>query len=450
MELKGKKVLLVGLAKTGISTIKCLAKYGADITVNDIKTEDQLEEIIAEIKDIDGIKYILGHHPENISDIDMVVVSPGVPLDLPFIKKVIEENKELIGEVELAYQLAKKPYFVGITGTNGKTTTTSLTGEIFEKAGKETYVVGNIGNPVIDAVQAANEGASFVTELSSFQLESIKDFKPSVSAVLNITEDHMNRHHTMENYIDAKARVFMNQDKENFCVLNYDDELTRALAEKCNANVVFFSRLEKLEKGIYVENGDIIIDIDEKINLMKVCELSLPGGHNLENCMAAAAMAYVSGIDIEVIREVLKTFKAVEHRLEFVKEVEGVKYVNDSKGTNPDSTIKAVQAYENPIILIAGGYDKGSTYDELLEIAKKNVKTLVLLGQTADKIEEAARRIGFTDIHRVEDMKEAVKTCHDIAKEGDIVLLSPACASWGMYKNFEVRGKDFKDNVNSL
>lgn len=450
MELKGKKVLLVGLAKTGISTIKCLAKYGADITVNDIKTEDQLEEIIAEIKDIDGIKYILGHHPENISDIDMVVVSPGVPLDLPFIKKVIEENKELIGEVELAYQLAKKPYFVGITGTNGKTTTTSLTGEIFEKAGKETYVVGNIGNPVIDAVQAANEGASFVTELSSFQLESIKDFKPSVSAVLNITEDHMNRHHTMENYIDAKARVFMNQDKENFCVLNYDDELTRALAEKCNANVVFFSRLEKLEKGVYVENGDIIIDINEKINLMKVCELSLPGGHNLENCMAAAAMAYVSGIDIEVIREVLKTFKAVEHRLEFVKEVEGVKYVNDSKGTNPDSTIKAVQAYENPIILIAGGYDKGSTYDELLEIAKKNVKTLVLLGQTADKIEEAARRIGFTDIHRVEDMKEAVKTCHDIAKEGDIVLLSPACASWGMYKNFEVRGKDFKDNVNSL
>ena len=450
MELKGKKVLLVGLAKTGISTIKCLAKYGADITVNDIKTEDQLEEIIAEIKDIDGIKYILGHHPENISDIDMVVVSPGVPLDLPFIKKVIEENKELIGEVELAYQLAKKPYFVGITGTNGKTTTTSLTGEIFEKAGKETYVVGNIGNPVIDAVQAANEGASFVTELSSFQLESIKDFKPSVSAVLNITEDHMNRHHTMENYIDAKARVFMNQDKENFCVLNYDDELTRALAEKCNANVVFFSRLEKLEKGVYVENGDIIIDINEKTNLMKVCELSLPGGHNLENCMAAAAMAYVSGIDIEVIREVLKTFKAVEHRLEFVKEVEGVKYVNDSKGTNPDSTIKAVQAYENPIILIAGGYDKGSTYDELLEIAKKNVKTLVLLGQTADKIEEAARRIGFTDIHRVEDMKEAVKTCHDIAKEGDIVLLSPACASWGMYKNFEVRGKDFKDNVNSL
>ena len=450
MELKGKKVLLVGLAKTGISTIKCLAKYGADITVNDIKTEDQLEEIIAEIKDIDGIKYILGHHPENISDIDMVVVSPGVPLDLPFIKKVIEENKELIGEVELAYELANKPYFVGITGTNGKTTTTSLTGEIFEKAGKETYVVGNIGNPVIDAVQAANEGASFVTELSSFQLESIKDFRPSVSAVLNITEDHMNRHHTMENYIDAKARVFMNQDKENFCVLNYDDELTRALAEKCNANVVFFSRLEKLEKGIYVENGDIIIDIDEKINLMKVCELSLPGGHNLENCMAAAAMAYVSGIDIEVIREVLKTFKAVEHRLEFVKEVEGVKYVNDSKGTNPDSTIKAVQAYENPIILIAGGYDKGSTYDELLEIAKKNVKTLVLLGQTADKIEEAARRIGFTDIHRVEDMKEAVKTCHDIAKKGDIVLLSPACASWGMYKNFEVRGKDFKDNVNSL
>ncbi|WP_300278239.1 UDP-N-acetylmuramoyl-L-alanine--D-glutamate ligase [Peptacetobacter sp.] len=450
MELKGKKVLLVGLAKTGISTIKCLAKYGADITVNDIKTEDKLEEIISEIKDIDGIKYILGHHPEDISDIDMVVVSPGVPLDLPFIKKIINNNKELIGEVELAYRLSKKPYFVGITGTNGKTTTTSLTGEIFKKANKETYIVGNIGNPVIDAVQCANEKACFITELSSFQLESIVDFKPNVSAVLNITEDHMNRHHTMENYIDAKSRVFMNQDKTDFCVLNYDDEITRNLAEKCNANVVFFSRKEMLKKGVYLEEGNIIINIDKKINLMKVEELSLPGGHNLENCMAAIAMSYVSGIDISVIKEVLKTFKAVEHRLEFVKEINGIKYVNDSKGTNPDSTIKAVQAYENPIILIAGGYDKGSDYNELLEIAKKNVKTIVLMGETSDKIEKTAKNHGILDIHKVENMKEAVLTCSKLAKEGDVVLLSPACASWGMYNNFEERGKDFKDNVNNL
>lgn len=450
MELKGKKVLLVGLAKTGISTIKCLAKYGADITVNDIKTEDKLEEIISEIKDIDGIKYILGHHPEDISDIEMVVVSPGVPLDLPFIKKIIDNNKELIGEVELAYRLSKKPYFVGITGTNGKTTTTSLTGEIFERANKETYIVGNIGNPVIDAVQCANEKACFITELSSFQLESIVDFKPNVSAVLNITEDHMNRHHTMENYIDAKSRVFMNQDKTDFCVLNYDDEITRNLAKKCNANIVFFSRKEKLKNGVYVEDGNIIIDIDRKINLMKVEELSLPGGHNLENCMAAIAMSYVSGIDISIIKEVLKTFKAVEHRLEFVKEVDGVKYVNDSKGTNPDSTIKAVQAYKNPIILIAGGYDKGSDYNELLEIAKKNVKTIVLMGQTADKIEKTAINHGISDIYKVENMKDAVLTCSNIAKKGEVVLLSPACASWGMYNNFEERGKDFKDNVNNL
>lgn len=450
MELKGKKVLLVGLAKTGISTIKCLAKYGADITVNDIKTEDKLEEIISEIKDIDGIKYILGHHPEDISDIEMVVVSPGVPLDLPFIKKVIEEKKELIGEVELAYRLSKEPYFVGITGTNGKTTTTSLTGEIFEKANRETYIVGNIGNPVIDAVQQADKKACYITELSSFQLESIKDFKPNVSAVLNVTEDHMNRHHTMENYIEAKARVFMNQDKNDFCILNYDDEITRELAKKCSANVIFFSRKQKVENGVYLENGEIIIDINEKINLMKVEELSLPGGHNLENCMAAIAMSYVSGIDIEVIKNVLKTFKAVEHRLEFVKDLDGVKYVNDSKGTNPDSTIKAVQAYKSPIILIAGGYDKGSDYNELLEIAKKNVKTIVLMGETAEKIKETAIKHGILDIYKVENMKEAVITCHKLAKEGDVVLLSPACASWGMYNNFEERGRDFKNNVNNL
>ena len=452
MELKGKRVLLVGLAKTGVSTIKCLAEKGADITVNDIKTEDKLKDIINEISDIEGIKYILGHHPEDISGVDIVVVSPGVPLDLPFIEKIKKEGIYLIGEVELAYQIADEPYFIGITGTNGKTTTTSLTGEIFEAAGKETYVVGNIGNPVIDAAKDASKGASYVTELSSFQLESIDSFRPKVSAVLNVTEDHMNRHHTMENYIAAKARVFENQKEEDFCVLNYDDETTRNLAKDCKSKVVFFSRKEKPEGGIYLdENNNIIIAVsgNEEV-LMNAKELSLPGGHNLENCMAAAAMAYVSGIDMDVIRHILKTFKAVEHRLEFTRERNGVIYVNDSKGTNPDSTIKAVQAYENPIILIAGGYDKGSVFDELLEIAKENVRTLILMGVTADTIEECARKHGFEDIYRVNNMKEAVEKAEAVSKEGDVVLLSPACASWDMYKCFEDRGNDFKENVNRL
>lgn len=451
MDLKGKNVLLIGLAKTGISTIKLLDKLEANITVNDIKTEEKLSDILSELKDIKNAKYILGYHPEEVSHIDLAVVSPGVPLDLPFIKKLYSSNIEVIGEVELAYRLLDNPTFVGITGTNGKTTTTSLVGEIFKAAKEDTYVVGNIGKPVIETVGVANEKSVLVTELSSFQLESIVDFKPRVSMILNLSPDHLNRHHTMENYIMAKANIFKNQDKNDFTILNYDDEAVRELANKCDSQVLYFSRKSQDVSGVYVnDEGNIVINVDKKIVLLNKDELSLPGGHNLENCMAAALGAYVLGVDLDVIREVLKTFKAVEHRLEYVRTLDGVMYVNDSKGTNPDSTIKAVTSYKNPIILIAGGYDKDSTYDELLDIAKENVKALVLLGATAPKIEACAKTKGFETIKRVKDMKEAVKVSHELANEGDVVLLSPACASWDMYTSFEVRGRDFKDNVNNL
>ena len=451
MNLKNKKVLLVGLAKTGVSTIKHLNRLGAKVVVNDIKDKDKLKDILDELSDLNNVEYILGHHPENIDDIDMTVVSPGVPLDLPFILKIKSKNIEIIGEVELAYRLSKNPIFIGITGTNGKTTTTSLVGEIFKKANRDTYIVGNIGNPVIDTVGVANENSVLVTELSSFQLESIATFKPHVSAILNFTEDHLNRHHTMEAYMEAKARIFENQDSKDFCVLNYDDEDVRSLSDNVKAKKIFFSRKKSLECGIYLdEDKNIIVNINEKITLLNKDELSLPGDHNLENCMAAAAIAYVSNIDIDTIREVLKTFKAVEHRLEYVKTVNGVMYVNDSKGTNPDSTIKAVTSYKKPIVLIAGGYDKDSTYDELLDIAKQNVKALVLLGETAPKIEACAKTKGFETIKIVKSMKEAVETSAQLANEGDVVLLSPACASWDMYTSFEVRGRDFKDNVNNL
>lgn len=452
MNLRGKNVLLVGLAKTGVSTIKCLDKLGASITVNDIKEESKLKEILDELKSINNVKYILGSHPESIDDIELVVVSPGVPLDLPFILKLKDSKIEIIGEVELAFRISKNPTFVGITGTNGKTTTTSLVGEIFKMDNKDTYVVGNIGNPVIDAVQMADEKSVLVTELSSFQLESIDTFRPKVSAILNITEDHLNRHHTMENYIQAKSRIFKNQQEEDFCILNYDDEIVRDLDKSCNANVVYFSITEKLEKGIYLDEDDnIVIDIDEKIVFINKDELSLPGNHNLENCMAAIGISYVSNVSLDSIKKVVTTFNAVEHRQEFVRELNSVMYVNDSKGTNPDSTIKAVQSYKRPIILIAGGMDKGSNFDELLEIAKQNnVKSLVLLGETALKIQECAKNKGFKEIHMVNNMKEAVETSSKIAKCNDIVLLSPACASWDMYKSFEERGKDFKDNVNNL
>lgn len=451
MNLKNKNILLVGLAKTGISTIKHLNKLGAKVVVNDIKDKDKLKGILDELSDLNNVEYILGYHPENVDDIDMAVVSPGVPLDLPFILKLKSKNIEIIGEVELAYRLSQNPMFIGITGTNGKTTTTSLVGEIFKKANIDTYIVGNIGNPVIDTVDTANENSVLVTELSSFQLESIDTFKPHVSAILNFTEDHLNRHHTMEAYMEAKARIFKNQDEKDFCVLNYDDKDVKSLSDNVKAKKIFFSRKKSLDCGIYLdEDNNIIINIDKKIKLLNKDELSLPGNHNLENCMAAAAIAYVSNIDIDVIREVLKTFAGVEHRQEFVRNLNGIMFVNDSKATNPDSSIKAIESYNRPIVLIAGGMDKQSSFDEFLDVAKENVYALVLLGETAQKIKECAQNKGFDNITVVKDMKEAVNASYQIAKDGDVVLLSPACASWDMYKSFEVRGIDFKDNVHNL
>ena len=451
MNLKSKKILLIGLAKTGVSTIKYLDKLGAKIVLNDIKDKNELKNILNELSDLKNVEYILGYHPENIDDIDMAIVSPGVPLDLPFILKIKEKNIELIGEVELAYRLSNNPIFIGITGTNGKTTTTSLVGEIFKTAKFDTYTVGNIGNPVIDTVDITDENSVLVTELSSFQLESIDKFKPKVSAILNFTEDHMNRHHTMENYISAKSNIFKNQDEKDFCILNYDDEMVRELEDKIKAKVIFFSRKKELKEGIYLDKDDnIVINIDKKITLLNKKELSLPGNHNLENAMAAIAISYVLNVDLEVIKNILKSFASVSHRQEFVRDINNITFINDSKGTNPDSTIKAIESYNRPIVLIAGGKDKGSKFDELLDIAKNKVRALVLMGETSHIIEKCAREKGFKHIYIVNDMKEAVKTSYDIAIKNDIVLLSPACASWDMYKSFEVRGDDFKNNVNNL
>lgn len=452
MDLKNKNVLLVGLAKTGVSTIKKLNKLGANIIVNDIKPKEKLEGIIEEIDNLDNIEYVLGKHLENIENIDLTIVSPGVPLDLPFIEKIKSEGIKIIGEVELAYKLSKNPTFIGITGTNGKTTTTSLVGEMFKKANKDTYIVGNIGNPVIDTVDLTNENSYLVTELSSFQLESIEDFKPKVSTIINITEDHLNRHHTMENYINAKARVFKNQDKTDFTILNYDDSIVRDLGKNSNGNVLYFSIKEEVKQGAYLDkNNNIVIKVDGKeLVLMNKSELSLPGNHNLENAMSAILMAYVLNIHTDVIIDTLRTFKGVEHRLEFVTNKDGIMFVNDSKGTNPDSTIKAITSYEKPIILIAGGYEKQSDFTEMIKYATKNVKALVLLGQTAEKIETTAKEHGIDNISKVEDMEAAVKKAYEIAESGDVVLLSPACASWDMYPNFEARGLDFKENIYKL
>lgn len=450
MYLDKKNILIVGLAKTGISTIKYLSKLGANIIVNDIKKEEDLKEILCELKSINNIKYILGYHPENIDNIDLVVVSPGVPLDLDFILKIKNKKIDLIGEVELSYRINNNPYIIGITGTNGKTTTTSLTYEIFKKGMKDAYKVGNIGNPIIDTVETVNKDSVLIAELSSFQLESINSFRPNISVILNITEDHLNRHKTMENYINAKFNIFKNQTKDDFVILNYDDFSIRELESKINSNIIYFSTKEKLDRGIYLEEDNIIINLDKKINLINKNKLTLKGEHNIQNAMASILISYIYGIDISDIKYVLENFSGVEHRQELVADIKGIKFINDSKATNPDSTIKALNSYNEKIILILGGMDKGTNFDEVLEVAKKNVKGLILLGETKDKINSIAIKKGFTNIKIVNNMNEAVLNSYKMAEKGDIVLLSPACASWDMYKSFEVRGKDFKENVYNI
>lgn len=449
MDLCGSNILLVGLARTGISTIKKLKDLGANIIVNDIKKEKELVNILNDLDKI-KIKYVLGKHIEDVKNIDLAIVSPGVPLELPFIQRLIDNNIEVIGEIELTYRLSNS-VFVGITGTNGKTTTTTLVGEIFKTCKKKTFVVGNIGNPAIDTIGRSDEESVLVTELSSFQLESVKKFKTSVCAILNITPDHLNRHKTMENYIAAKCNIFKNQTNNDYTILNYDCSLTRELASKSKGKIIFFSRKVILSEGIYIDNDNIIIKNEKtNITLMNKNEIKIPGNHNLENSLAAIAIAFVSKLDMQVVKQILKSFGGVEHRLEFVREINGVKYINDSKGTNPDASMKAIESYNDPIVLIAGGMDKKSDFSEFIKALHGKVIKLILLGETADIIQKIATENGITNCTKVCNMKEAVNLAHKSSKSGYVVLLSPACASWDMYESFEVRGEDFKNEVFNL
>ncbi len=449
MELKGRNVLVVGLAVSGIPVVQALHRLGARITVNDLKEKAALGECWDILNPLVS-GWILGVHPEDVADYDLMVLSPGVPTDLPFIAAGRSAGVEIIGELELAYRCASGT-FVAITGTNGKTTTTALTGEIFKAAGKNTEVVGNIGVPAIAKVLDATEETIYITEVSSFQLESCSEFHPKVAAVLNITPDHLNRHKTMANYIDAKAKVFARQSGEDTLILNYDNAATRALAEKAPAKVRFFSRsiLEPGFTGI-ADNWIVIREPQEDIRICPVKDLFIPGAHNLENALAAATMAYCCGIAPSVIAEGLKAFQGVAHRIEWTGEFRGVRFYNDSKGTNPDSTIKAVEAMQGPTVLIAGGMDKGSEFDELVASFRTTITDVVLLGETKEKIQESARRAGFHNSVLVSSMEEAVREAWRRAVDGGNILLSPACASWDMYANYEVRGQHFKDSVAAL
>ncbi len=443
MEFKNKSVLVVGMARSGIAAAQILNKNGAKVTIYDQKKKDKL-------KDLD-IDYILGEEPEiNKQKYQLVVTSPGVPLTALPLAKAQLEGIPIIGELELAYTMCKSP-IIGVTGTNGKTTTTALIGEILKKAGLNAKVAGNIGIPLIQEVSNSNENNWLVVEVSSFQLETINKFHPKVAVLLNITPDHLDRHKTFENYIQAKMQIFKNQDRDDYAVINYDDLTVSGMSQNIKSKVIFFSKNHKLNQGVFYENGKIIVNWEQyNSEIISWNDVKLKGMHNLENVMAAVAAAIVLNIKLEDIKNTLKNFAGVPHRLEPVGKVGEVEYINDSKGTNPDATIKAIEAYnDRDIVLIAGGMDKGSSFDELAKVMAQVSCRVVVFGETAEKIKEAANSVGV-EVFKVNNLEEAVSLSNKIAIPGGVVLLSPACASWDMYSSFEERGEHFRGLVKQL
>lgn len=449
--IKEKRILVVGIGKSGTSAARVLSEQGAEVTVQDNKTIDEIGQENIDYFNKRNIAVIAGERPSDVADFDMLILSPGVPIELDFIVEAKKAGVEVIGELELAYRLSRAE-FTAITGTNGKTTTTTLVGEIFKNAGRHTLVLGNIGKPVIDEVLNADEDTDLVVEVSSFQLETVESFKPHVSAILNLTPDHMDRHKTMEAYGKAKEKINIKQDESDFVVVNLDDPQVMNLIDNTEAKIIGFSHEKEPEVGAFVKKGRIFVKSlnGRKNSICDVDELKIPGEHNLENALAAAAVCYFSGIKPKVIAEILRTFKGVEHRLESCGRIDGIRFVNDSKGTNPNAAIKALNAVEKPIILIAGGYDKNSDFDEFIEAFGDKVTDLILLGATASKIKVAAEAKGFKNSIILSDMEDCVNEAFERAEEGHTILLSPACASWDMYDSYEQRGEDFKNAVRKL
>lgn len=442
MDLNNKKVLVVGLGKSGKAACDLLHKMNAEVSLYDGN------------KDLDVSGYdmpvYLGEVPEEtLAAFQCAVFSPGVPLDIPLAEKLREHGIPIMGEIELAF-LREKGVVAGITGTNGKTTTTTLVGEIMKAYNEETYVVGNIGDPYTNEVEKTSKQSVTVAEISSFQLETIDMFHPTVSAILNITPDHLNRHKTMEEYSRVKLLITKNQTEKDLCVLNYNDDYLRSHAKDLSCEIAFFSSTQKVEHGLYQNENKDIVDAETGQILMNMSECNLPGDQNCENIMAAILITKRLGVPMDQILKAVKAFQAVEHRMEFVKTVAGVKYYNDSKGTNPDAAIKGIQSMSCPTILIGGGYDKGGEFDVWIDSFGGRVKRLLLLGATKERIAETAERHGFTDYEFVTSLEEAVERAAELAEDGDAVLLSPACASWDMFDSFEQRGTLFKEYVRKL
>ena len=451
MELNGKYVLVAGCGVSGIAAAQLLYKIGARPVLFDTNENLKKEDVLARLGETCEVLIEIGSVKKEIEDkLELVVLSPGIPVDAEFVEEFREKGLPIWGEIELAYQFAEGG-LVAITGTNGKTTTTALVGEIMQDYYKSVFVVGNIGNAYTKEALHTMEDSVTVAEISSFQLETAHDFYPHVAAILNITPDHLNRHHTMDVYVEVKESIAKNQTKEDFCVLNYEDAYTRDFGNRCTGSVIWFSSKQELAEGFFFKD-DTIYKAEEGAAkaLIRMQDTKLLGAHNAENIMAAVAMCEAYGVPMDSILASVKKFNAVEHRIEYVATKRGVDYYNDSKGTNPDAAIKGIKAMNRKTILIGGGYDKDSTYDEWIESFDGKVKLLVLIGQTKEKIAECAKAHGFMDIVMADTFEEAMDICITNSESGDAVLLSPACASWGMFPNYEVRGQRFKEIVHAI
>ena len=457
MTFEGKRVLVFGAGRSGIGAAGLLRQVGAQVTLYDGNPKLTEEEVRGQLPAEDRqIRVVTGELTEElIGWADLCVISPGVPTDIEPVNRIRDAAVPVIGEVELAWECSKGEV-LAVTGTNGKTTTVTLLGELMKRfLGEEpVHVVGNIGYPYTRAALETGEGSVCVAEVSSFQLETIRTFHPRCAVITNITPDHLNRHHTMEEYIRVKERIAENQGPDDVLILNYEDPELRRFGESVpqgGPKVWWFSSARRVTPGMYLEDGILKYDDGSKsVDIIHIDELRILGNHNYENVCAAVLSALAVHMPAEQIREVLRAFPGVEHRIEYVGEVNGVAYYNDSKGTNPDAAIKAVMAMRRPTVLIGGGYDKDSAYDEWIESFHGRVKALVLVGATKEKIASCARRHGFGPVFLCETFEECFSRCVELAGEGDAVLLSPACASWGMFRDYEERGRVFKELVHAL
>lgn len=450
MEIAANKILVVGMGRSGVAAAKALRQRGKRVVLCDTKSSAELGSLIEEMQQLQIEVVSGGYPPVSRENTELVITSPGVPRTEAPLQQAEKLGIPIWSELELAYRFSPAP-FIGITGTNGKTTTTALLGRMLEDAGIPNFVGGNIGIPLVLEVERLTPQHLVVAEVSSFQLEGIVEFKPKVAAVLNITPDHLDRHHTLEEYAEVKARIFMNQDADDFAVLNRDCPLTRRLADRIRGRRIWFSRREILDEGVFVAAGQVVIKLGgEAQPVLPASEIFIRGPHNLENALAAVAGAAVLGVPADKLARTLREFPGVAHRLELVEIIDEITFVNDSKGTNPDSSIKALESFSEPIILIAGGKNKGSDFSELAARIKEKVKDLVLVGQAAPEIRRAVEEIGYSNIHPAATFEEAITTAAGLARRGDVVLLSPACASWDMFRNYEERGELFKRIVRSL